>query len=115
MDNFHIVMAPLGRSPARSGIKNNLRNESPFVGAIGVPRWRERCSGGFFGHNDCSRSYARCLKCVHCQCGCGWRFRFLFCSLPGEATSQGSVIVSPTANLNASDLEMNSGSALLSI
>lgn len=34
---------------------------------------------------------------------------------PGEDTSQGSVMVSPTANLNASDRVMKRGSALFSI
>lgn len=34
--------------------------------------------------------------------------------LPGCVTSQGKVIVSPTANLKASDLEINIGSFLFS-
>ena len=34
---------------------------------------------------------------------------------PGDATSHGNVITSPTANLKASDLDIKTGSALLRI
>lgn len=66
------------------------------------------------------RAFGIHFSWISCQKKISQFFKFigyvgLLPILPGFVTSQGNVIVSPTANLNASDLERNNGSFLFSI